>query len=124
MKILITDDDSSTVNALRACLVSCGYEVATAANGNQALTAITESIEASKPMDLMVSDFVMPGMNGLDLIRSARELVPELPVILVTAYGVREVQTEVKKLERCAYIEKPFVPFALFQKIHQLTSGT
>ena len=124
MKILIADDDPTTVNALRAWLVRCGYQVATATNAREALREINQSIEQSEPVELMVADFVMPGMNGLDLIRSARELLPRLSAVLITAYGISEIREEAMKLDCCAFVEKPFVPLALLKTIHEVTKDS
>jgi CheY-like chemotaxis protein len=108
LKILVVDDESGTVNAIRASLVSCGYEVAVATNGRDALERIQQSIEASESVDVMVADFIMPGMNGLELIRASRRLVPKLPTIMITAYGVQSVRDNVTDLNHCDFLEKPF----------------
>ena len=125
MRVLVVDDDSGTVNAIRASLLSRGYEVATAANSCEALEAMNQSIEQSEPIQLMITDFIMPGMNGMDLVRAAKTLLPDLPAILITSYGISEVRKETMNLDDCVYLEKPFDLESLEETIRRsANSGT
>jgi len=108
MKVLIVDDERDLVSALEAGLVSCGYQVVTAINGRQALHIINHSMKKAEPVELLVTDLIMPGINGFDLIRSARQVLPELRAILITAYGVSNLRKEAISLGHCEYLEKPF----------------
>lgn len=108
MKILIVDDDTGILNALRIGLTGFGYEVVVAENGDQALKIIGASIEAAEPVDIMVTDLRMPDMNGLELIRLSREEKPGLAAILMTANGDDSIREEARNLGGCEYIEKPF----------------
>ena len=119
MKILIVDDDAGTLNALNACLSSFDHRVIVAGEGDKAL----EIIEASghtEPIDLVITDLKMPGMNGLDLIRAVRKEKPSLACILMTAYGNDVIRKEVGMLGSCGYIEKPFLPEKLLKSINNL----
>lgn len=118
MKILVVDDDQGTINALSAGLSSFGHQVVVAENGPQALEALK-----GEPLDLIVSDLKMPGMSGLDLIRSAKELRPGFPCILMTAFGNSEVRQAAQSLGLCGYIEKPFTPESLLSVIEALGNG-
>lgn len=120
MKILVVDDDQGSVNALKACLMSGGYQIITAINGLEALKEINQSIEQSEPVGLMVTDLIMPEVNGMDLIQSARKLLPELSAVLVTAYGVNQVREHIMKLGNCSYLEKPFNPEVLMEMISKI----
>ena len=119
MKILIVDDDAGTLNALKVGLSSFGHNVVVAEEGHQALKVIETSTEGSEPVDLMVTDLKMPGMNGLELIRSAKKLSPALASILITAFGDDDVRRDVVAL-KCGYIEKPFTPETLMKMINPL----
>ncbi|RLB80477.1 MAG: hypothetical protein DRH17_11825 [Deltaproteobacteria bacterium] len=123
VKILIVDDGRGTLNALKAGLTSFGYQVLTAAHGPQALKIIESSIEKAEPVELMVTDLKMPGVNGLELIRSAREVRPGLAAILMTAYGDDNIRKEVKDLGCCKYIDKPFRPESLVKMIEEMVAG-
>ena len=121
MKILIVDDDPGTLNAIKIGLISSGYEVVTAKNSRLALKVIESSIEETEPpIELLISDLKMPGMNGLELIRSAKELSPKLPAVLITAYGEDSVRSEIEKLRNCAYLDKPFCPERLLKTITEV----
>ena len=108
MKVLVVDDEPGMVNTLEAGLVSAGYQVVTASNGGQALQIIKLSSKKAEPVGLLVTDLIMPGINGLDLVELARQLLPGLPAILVTAYGVDNVCKDAMSLGSCEYLEKPF----------------
>jgi CheY-like chemotaxis protein len=122
MRVLIVDDDLALLNAIRINLLSSGYEVATAANGHQALSEIESAIETTKPFQLMVTDLIMPGMSGLDLILAARKILPNLPVILVTAYSLHPIQEALKDLGSSAYLDKPFSSNKLLDAIRALNA--
>lgn len=124
VKVLIVDDDQGTRNALMAGLTSFGYQVLATADGQEALKILKSSIsQKSKsgiaPVEVMVTDLKMPGMNGLELIRSAKKVSPGLAAILMTAFGDEHVRKQVKNLNRCRYIDKPFGPEALLKMIQE-----
>ena len=116
MKILAVDDDQAVLNSLDASLTSFGYHVVTAKNGFEAIKIIQSSGSENEPVGFLITDLKMSGMNGIELIRSARELIPGLKAILVTAYGDNNVRKDIKDLECCGYLEKPFEP----EKLHNL----
>ena len=120
MKILIVDDDPGTRNALKAGLTSFGYQVLAAADAPEALKIIESSINSVEPVEIMVTDLKMPGMNGLELIRSAKKMRPGLAAILMTAYGDDHIREEVTNLGRCKYIDKPFGPERLQKMIKKV----
>lgn len=120
MKILIVDDHPGALNALKIGLSSFGHQVITAKDGLEALKVIELLIEGSEPIELMVTDLRMPGMDGLELIESTRELIPELPVILMTAYGDDHVRKRVTDLQSSRYVEKPFNPDAFLKVVDEI----
>ena len=122
MRILIVDDSNGTLNALRIGLTSFGYRVTTASNGIQALHFIVETLHSSEKPDLLLTDFKMPRMNGLQLIASARAVSDELPVILMTGYGDKTIHRRTLALDRFAYLEKPFQPEELVKIIQRLVT--
>jgi len=123
MRVLIVDDEPCMVDTLEAGLVSAGHQVDTASNGGQALQIVTLSTKRRTPVELLVTDLIMPGVNGLDLIRSARKLLPALPAILITAYEVNGVRKEVVSLGSCEYLEKPFNIAELTTAINKVTGN-
>lgn len=120
MRILVVDDDTGTLNALKAYLASAGHEAVVAKDGYQALSAIRTSTDRAESIDLLVTDLKMPGMDGLELIRAARNERPGLPIILMTAYGDDSVRREITGLGSCRYLDKPFSPETLLTEIEAL----
>jgi two-component system, NtrC family, response regulator AtoC len=104
-KILVVDDEAIMRDSLRDWLTDAGYEVMTAENGFEAL----ELIGKEKP-GVAVIDLVLPGSDGLDLLRKARQTLPSIQVIIITAYS--SVHTAIAAIKEGAYdyIEKPFSP--------------
>lgn len=102
-KILIVDDETGILDTLQILFRSEGFEVAVANSGRQAL----ESLSAERP-DLVLSDIRMPGAGGLEVLAKAKEVDPELPVILMTAQA--SLQSAMRAVNEGAYhyIQKPF----------------
>lgn len=101
--ILVVDDDLHIREVLEARLSSAGFRVFTAAGARKALGVLSD-----KQVDLMISDVRMPGMGGMELLREVRALRPELPVILLTAYGTIPDAVHAIKAGAVDYLTKPF----------------
>ena len=104
-KILVVDDEAIVRESLDDWLSDVGHQVLTAENGHQALGIIQEE----KP-SIVIADLVMPGMDGLELLKKAKEISPTIEVIIITAYG--SIPTAIAAMREGAYdyIEKPFCP--------------
>jgi DNA-binding NtrC family response regulator len=102
-RILVVDDDHAMRLALSESLESCGYDIVAAENGREALELFRE-----KKFDLTITDMKMPGMTGIEVLRSVKELSPEIPVILITAYGTVGTAVEAMKEGAAEFIMKPF----------------
>ncbi len=102
-RILVVDDEESVRWALRKAMEHAGYRVDLAADGPTGLAA------ASDPgVELVLLDVRLPGQDGLELLREIRKRRPDLPVIMMTAYGTLQVAVEAMKLGAYDYIGKPF----------------
>jgi len=101
--ILIVDDEKNYLIILEALLAPEGYEIITEDNAFNALHLIKET-----DLDLVITDMKMPGMNGIGLLEEAKNIDPELPVIIMTAYGTIEMAVEAMKKRAYDYITKPF----------------
>ena len=80
-----------------------GYEVVVAENGRQALDELER-----RPVDLLISDIHMPDMTGLDVLRAAKGMNPDLAGIMVTAFASTETAIEALRMGAYDYIHKPF----------------
>jgi DNA-binding NtrC family response regulator len=102
-RILVVDDDSDARIGLAELLRGEGYLVETARDGFKALPKLTEFAP-----DLLVTDLMMPGMDGLSLLRKARELDPEHIAIVMTAYGAVDTALTAIREGATDYVVKPF----------------
>ena len=101
-RILLVDDEPGALRFLSAELSKRGYDVETATTGEEAI----EKIKKSHPL-LMLLDIRMPGMGGIETLRQARALDPNLGVIMVTAVNEEDIAQEAMKLGAHDYITKP-----------------
>jgi two-component system response regulator PilR (NtrC family) len=102
-KILVVDDEESIREFFEIMLKREGYEVTTASNGVEALDRLKK-----ERMDLVISDLQMPEMSGMQLLQAAKEVDPELLLIMITAFGSTETAVEAMKLGAYDYVQKPF----------------
>lgn len=122
MKILIVHDDPGILNALRVGLASFGYHGVVAQNGRDALKVIKSSLEGAELVDLMITDLEIPDIDGMELIRSARKMIPRLPSILMTAIADERFRKEVRRLGSCGYVISPFTPEDLRKIINEIVA--
>ncbi|MBW6511987.1 MAG: sigma-54 dependent transcriptional regulator [Desulfuromonadaceae bacterium] len=102
-KILVVDDEQLIRWSLEQNLKKQGYEVTTAASGEEALKMVRED-----PPDLMLLDIQLPGMNGIEVLEKVKELETDVLVIMVTALGVVETAVKAMRLGAYDYVNKPF----------------
>ncbi|HWR98320.1 MAG TPA: sigma-54 dependent transcriptional regulator [Candidatus Methanoperedens sp.] len=100
--ILVADDDRNTAEAMREGLEDEGYAVLCAGSGTEGL----ELARAKKP-DLVITDLMMPGMDGLVFLKTLRKLDPFLPVVIITGQGSVETAVEALKEGAVDYLAKP-----------------
>ena len=103
-RILAVDDEDFILEIIEALLESEGYDVVTIQEGEKAV----EFLKSDEPLDLMVSDIRMNPINGMDLLKLAKEVRPDMPVIMVTAFHSEEAVKTVMDLGAFAYVRKPF----------------
>ncbi len=102
-RVLIVDDDNLVRDTLRFVLEDAGYDVWATAHGADALAVLE-----SQPIDIVLSDIFMPGMNGFDLLKQIRARRPDVPVILVTGFGNIEMARQALKEGATDFITKPY----------------
>ena len=113
--ILVVDDEPAIQDILTWALSAEGYRVTTAGNGEEALARVE-----SEEFDVIVTDIVMPGIDGLEVLERSRVLSPRAAVIVMTAYAALE--TAIAALRRGAsdYLEKPFSVDLLKERVQRL----
>lgn len=110
--ILIVDDEKHYRLILSEVLEEEGYQSFTAASGMEALDILKSQI-----IDLVLTDVKMPGMTGIDLLENIKEINPDLPVIIMTAFGSVEKAVEAMHKGAYTFILKPFENEALIAHI-------
>ena len=114
-KILVIDDEQSMRDFLAIMLKKEDHEVVTAGNGIDALKAVHAEI-----FDLVITDVKMPGVGGIDVLKTIKEISPETVVIMITAFATAETAVEAMKLGAYDYITKPFTSTQLVNGINLL----
>jgi DNA-binding NtrC family response regulator len=102
-RILVVDDELSVLLTLAANLELAGFEVREAGSGEQALELIQQ-----ESFDLILSDVCMPGISGVELHRELKRLLPEVPVVLMTAFAQEEELSEALRTGVFTVLPKPF----------------
>jgi CheY-like chemotaxis protein len=116
-KVLVVDDEIHIIHVVAIKLRNNGYEVISAENGEEAFVLACKE----KP-DIIVTDFQMPGMTGLELVRELRqnETTKDIPVIMLTARGFAVEDKEKEELEISELLSKPFSPKELLRSIEDI----
>lgn len=101
--LLVVDDEQSMRQLLTLVFGRAGHEVRTAEGGRQALEVLRQ-----EPADLIISDVKMPDMSGIELLRAVREFLPDVAVVMMSAFATIETAREAFKLGADDFIQKPF----------------
>jgi excisionase family DNA binding protein len=102
-RILVVDDEQAVRDLLAKTLTMADYDVDTSGDGQSALDRMRAA-----GYDLLITDLKMPGMDGLSVIREARKISPDLPVIVITGYSTEASAIEAINLGVAGYLTKPF----------------
>ncbi len=114
-RILIVDDEKNIVTSLRGILSDEGYEVMETGDGVEAL----EIIQADPP-DLVLLDIWIPGMDGIEVLKTMKEYNPEIGVMIMSGHGTIETAVKATKLGAQDFIEKPFSLERITQSIEEV----
>lgn len=104
-RILVVDDEITVCKSIRQAIQREDYEVETALSAEEALKK-----EEANPYDLIITDLMMPGLSGLDLLKQLRQGRPQVAVIMITGYPTIRTAVESVKLGAFDYLPKPFTP--------------
>lgn len=118
VKVLLVEDDRALREALADTLMLGGYDFREADCAEAALVALGE-----EPFGMMISDVNMPGMDGHQLLALVRTRYPQLPVLLMTAYGAVERAVDAIRQGAADYLVKPFEPRALLELVERHALG-
>ncbi len=113
-KVLVIDDEKTTLSMFQLFLKSHGYVVFTAETGAQGL----EIFDQERP-DLVITDIRMPGMDGMQVLSRIKEMSPGTEVIIITGYGDSDLTVQAMKLNATDFLHKPIGKDALQQALNR-----
>ncbi len=116
-RILLVEDEEGVRKFVRSMLERQGYTVLEASDTEHALSLATNSRER---IDLLLTDVIMPRMNGPDLADRVSVLVPGLKVLFMSGYTDRTVRLQERMAEESNFIQKPFTPKSLGRKVREV----
>ena len=123
MRVLVVDDNITAQNIFKEILESFSFEVDIAESGPKAIEAVINAPDGSKPFDLIVMDWKMPGMDGLEAARRIKKHIAtdRMPkIIMATAYGRQEVMQQAKAAGLDGFLIKPVNPSVMLNTIMEV----
>lgn len=121
MNILIVDDETNQLAGLRVGLQSRNYKVLTASSGKEVLEFLNNYHDK---IELIITDYVMPGMDGITLLKKIREGNKSLPILMMTAYGEKDLVVDALRNRCDGFIEKPFSLDQLIKEVERVRVDT
>ncbi|MEA3341020.1 MAG: response regulator [Chloroflexota bacterium] len=118
-RILIVDDESNIVRPCVKALIARGYEAQGASNGQEALALLER-----ESFDLLLLDLKMPGMDGLEVLRQAKDMRPGVEAIIVSGHGTLELAAEAMRLGALDFMTKPIDLEHIIAKVQQTLEHT
>ncbi|MBK6895472.1 MAG: response regulator [Alphaproteobacteria bacterium] len=115
-KILLAEDDPSMLNFLEIALRRAGHDVLPASDGLEAL----EVLEDGEEFDLLLTDIVMPGIDGIELAQKAMQIQPDLKVMFITGFAAMAVSTHREEMKNTKLLSKPFHLSDLVSQIEEI----
>lgn len=110
--VMIIDDEPSVGEMMSALLEAEGFQARVAYDGQDGLEQM-----ARQPADLLLLDYMLPGMDGIEVLCEVRQRWPSLPVILITAFGSPELRSRAGKFKVLDVVSKPFDTSKLLEQI-------
>ena len=115
--VLVVDDEQWVRDLVCRVLRDEGYRTLEAAHGGEALELVETGLER---VDLVVTDVVMPGMDGRELGRRLAQSRPTLPILYISAYDVNDIFRRGSPRSSAPFLQKPFPPTELISSVEQL----
>jgi two-component system cell cycle sensor histidine kinase/response regulator CckA len=118
--VLVADDDEGARAILCETLARAGFRVLVASDGREAVDTFRRHADA---ICLVLLDRTMPGTSGEEALDAIRRLSPQVPIVLVSGYSRETAASQLAHDEHSAFLQKPFLPETLLEKVRELLSG-
>ncbi|HEX7198089.1 MAG TPA: response regulator, partial [Dongiaceae bacterium] len=116
-RILLADDSVTIQKVIELTFMDDDFEVKAVGNGDEAIAYL-----AANPVDFVIADVHMPGANGYEVCRRAKELRPGIPVLLLVGTFEPFDESQARTCGASSYLKKPFDSQELLQRVHELTA--
>ena len=123
-RILIAEDEQQLRLVAELLLESHGYKVVVSRDGLDAIDKVRMANSENYNFDLIITDVMMPFLSGLDLFDQLRSEGIDIPFLFITGYGDRNLFAEFKRRRIQEWLEKPFKPTDLMEKVNSLVNGS
>ncbi|MHA1892639.1 MAG: ATP-binding protein, partial [Promethearchaeota archaeon] len=118
-RILLVEDNQSVQKITQKILEDAGFQIVCAKNGNEALNSIKAG---NIQFDLVLSDIIMPEMNGFELKQECKKICPNLRFLFISGYPAKKVEERGIQIDPSIILKKPYLPEELLHKISELIS--
>jgi DNA-binding NtrC family response regulator len=115
--VLLVEDESTVRNILNIVLKDSGYK---AIESRDCIEALQICDQYAAPIHLLVTDVVMPGMNGPELVKKLLNIHPEMKVLYISGYSRETIFQSGEQEQGFGYLGKPFTPRAFLRKVREL----
>jgi signal transduction histidine kinase len=122
--IMVVEDESNLSTSLYFILASAKYQVSLASNGKNAFAMIQSSALNQNPVDLLITDVIMPEMDGEQLLALLRKHRIHIPALIMTGYGDKELAVRLLRLGCNDFLDKPFEPEIILQRVESILNET
>lgn len=117
--IMVVDDDPNICEMLSTILTKNGFEIVASSKPQEAISVFKER---GREIDLLLTDIVMPGINGVELYRQLASMRPDLPVLFMSGYSMGMLTEQQIEMPELHILQKPFTPSRLIETIEELVS--
>ena len=122
-KILVADDESEIRFCLKTALQMARFQVTTAENGQEVVQKFMQAQKALQPFDMLITDIMMPGMNGEVLIQCIRKFSQQLPILAISAYNDKKSRMRLINIGCDGFLQKPFDYPTILSVIKKMMAG-
>lgn len=124
-RMLVVDDDEMLCHSAVKSLCEIGIDASCTLNGEAALDMIDEGIKANKPYEIILIDWKLPGIDGLETTRRIRQKLNNnnIPIVLISAYDWSEIEADAKEAGVTGFISKPLFKSTLYHGLRQYSDG-